>query len=878
MGSSRHFPAPALFRRCVVAFIAILCLGATPARAAHDDADVPQLLRQARSLLQQPPDRAAGRALMLRAMKLFDPARPADRQAFLVFADELRLPLRDQAGLSQFPLQRFAELQLAPDDPLVDIYARLLARDSAGAQNVQVGLADNEQLTQFLVGIADGARGARYYRFAALLYRIAIRWGAGTGRVFDSFIADRTPIRQKLADTLLALGDAPSASASLPELSRADRKTMAGCKGEASDVAARLVTKSQIQLLGHDAKSSLSTAVDLLEMLGACRPSEVGIDVALDIAAADAHLVEGRAHWVLGEADQATAAFERFAAGYERVLDESLMTMSEQGGEVPYLRMEADVNLALSFLSTRPEPAAREVALRLLASRTGRLMEMEGDRARRYRTSGERAYSLMRWRAMRATLLLRGQSPAYQALIPAAHLPGSLSQMPGMPPLLEAIGQLQFAEEQASWAMAVGAKAFVTTPVTNDQLRGALDPQTLELVYALIEDVDPWTGVKTRSARYVLWPLSGTAIGPPRILGPAGGVEALALEYLAAMEALSHGRRPPSASAAMKVDARKLRALVLPDAVDLTPFRRLVIVGDGVLLRLPFGALTTNDGTSLIQDHDVLMANGLRMALRPPVTASSVGSPLLLGNSLDLPGPSGPNFDQKNFLTARFPALLGAEPEVFEIAKILGPGAQVRFAAGATEAAVKAARSPAVLHLATHGEYIADDHGGWLDSLTLSANNPDGKRAPAAGVANPWLHAYLAMAEYNTIRPLESDDGILTDAEIVGLDLDGTTLAVASSCSSGVGPIQVGAGVYSIRNAFALAGAKTQVVSLWSIDDKGAVDFMKIFYGFMRHGSKTLDAFFQAQRKQMQDPVYGDPFYWAAFSVSGTNEALPSWR
>jgi CHAT domain-containing protein len=846
------------------------------AAGAEEGKDVTQLLGQARSLLKQPAQRRAGEALVFQAIGLFDPAHPTDRQAFQILADELRISLRDQAALSQFPLQRFAELKMPADDPLVDLYARILAADYAVHAGLQVGVGDNERLTQFLVEIADGAHVAKYDRFAVLLYRVAIRWGAGTNRVMDQYISDRAPIRDKLDGALLALGEVPVGGTAPRELSGMDQTTLAGCRGEASTVAARLVHQAQSQLLGHDTQGSLSTTGDLLSRLAACRRGDA--DVELDIDMAEAYVVEGRAHWVRGELGSATASFERFATTYERILDESLMTLSEQGGEVPYLRMVSDVNFALNFLSTSSEPAAREIALRLLASRTGRLMEMEGERAHRYRKFGETASPLMRWRAMRATLLLRGRSPAYQGLIPAAHIPHSLSDQPGMSPLVQTIGQLQFAEEQASRAMTGSAKAFVTTAVTNDQLRAALDEQTLELVYALIEDVDPWTGVKPGSARYVLWTLSRAEIGPPRILTPATDLETLARDYLAAIDALRNGPRSPAESASVKVGARKLRTLVLPDAVDIAPFRRLLVVGDGVLLRLPFGALASGNGSSLIADHDVLVANGLRMALRPPSIDANGGPPLLLGISLPLPGPTGSGIEQKDLLTARFGALQSAQHEVEVIGKILGVKADVPKSDMATESVVKAARSPSVLHLATHGEYIAQGGSGWLDNLSLSAKTPNGRLPPPAGVANPWLHAYLAMAEYNTLRPLEADDGILTDAEILELNLDGTTLAVASSCSSGVGPIQVGSGIYSIRSAFALAGAKTQVVSLWSVDDLGAVEFMKTFYGLMRDGAKTLDAFFQTQRRQMQDSNYADPYYWAAFSISGANETLPGVR
>jgi CHAT domain-containing protein len=836
---SRLVSIPQLFRHCVLVALSLACTGVVLAQGASEADDVSQMLRAARSFLRQPQQHEAGQNLLFRALNAFNPEKTTDRQAFQSLADDLRGSLRNHAELSQYPLQRFAALKMPPDDPLVDLYARILARDYASHANMQVGMLDNVQLTQFVIEIADGARSGGAHAFAVLLYRVAMRWGAETGRVYDAHVSDRTPIRQKLEASLRALGERPVAPT--PSIGR-------------------------------------------MQDDGTCGSGSR--DIEREMASADACVVQGRSHWLAEKHDAAIEAFSRFADAYERILGMSLMGQSEQLGEYGYRLMEANVGVALKYLSMRAEPRAREAALQLLVSRGGRIMEMQGDRARVHRSSGDRGAQVMRWRAMRATLLLRGKSPEYQALIPQARIPGSLSQMPGMPPLMEAVGQLQFAEEQMSWAMTRDASAFVTRPVTNEQLRSAHDSQTVSLVYALIKDIDPRTGVQG-PANYVLWPVSAQEIGRPRLLAPEASLDPLVSSFLRALVAVQDKPRSATDSNTVRTDARKLHSLLLPDDIDLKPFKRLIIVGDGILLKLPFSALTSSDGQSLVATHDVIVSNGLRHAVRPG-TAAAATEPVLFGNSLKLPGPSAASIAHWDFLTTAFTALQGAESEVRQIAEILGPRTRLYVSpktnkasdaaiAEASEAAVKAVRSPAVLHIATHGDYIQDSREGWLN-FSVSANHPSGKRAPAVGVANPWLRAYLAMDEYNKVQPLASEDGILTDAEIVGLNLDGTILAVASACFSGVGPVQAGAGVFSLRNAFAMAGAKTQVVSLWAVGDEGTTEFMKVFYGHIRDGSRTLDAFIQTQRQLRLDPKYGDPYFWAAFTISGSNESVPSFR
>src|SRR5207253_11270583 len=102
-------------------------------------------------------------------------------------------------------------------------------------------------------------------------------------------------------------------------------------------------------------------------------------------------------------------------------------------------------------------------------------------------------------------------------------------------------------------------------------------------------------------------------------------------------------------------------------------------------------------------------------------------------------------------------------------------------------------------------------------------------------VESPLLRSGLAFAGANLRRSGE-DDGILTALEASGLDLDGTELVVLSACDSGVGEASGGEGVYGLRRALVIAGAATQVMSLWQVDDEATRDLMIGYYGRLQAG------------------------------------------
>ncbi len=148
-----------------------------------------------------------------------------------------------------------------------------------------------------------------------------------------------------------------------------------------------------------------------------------------------------------------------------------------------------------------------------------------------------------------------------------------------------------------------------------------------------------------------------------------------------------------------------------------------------------------------------------------------------------------------------------------------------------------------------------------------------------ARIENPLLRSGLALAGANQRRKDsgqigQDDDGILTSLEAAGLDLWGTKLVALSACNTGVGEVRSGEGVYGLRRALALAGAETQVISLWPVSDKGARDLMIAYYQALQRGEGRSEALRQTQLRMLKNKHRQRPYYWASFIQSGEWRSL----
>jgi len=213
------------------------------------------------------------------------------------------------------------------------------------------------------------------------------------------------------------------------------------------------------------------------------------------------------------------------------------------------------------------------------------------------------------------------------------------------------------------------------------------------------------------------------------------------------------------------------------------------------------------------------------------------------------------------------PALPGTKAEMTAVSTVLknsGYKVDQRLQAEATEASIKELKGPALVHIATHGYFLADTGA---DAMGVSAEHAKN---------NPLLRSGLILAgapdpakEEKKTDLQSNDNGILTAYEAMNLNLEGTNLIVLSACETGLGEIRAGEGVYGLQRAFQVAGANALLMSLWKVDDAATQLLMTNFYtNWVKTGNK-LKAFRQAQAQLMAQPKYKDPYYWGAFVMLG---------
>jgi CHAT domain-containing protein len=281
---------------------------------------------------------------------------------------------------------------------------------------------------------------------------------------------------------------------------------------------------------------------------------------------------------------------------------------------------------------------------------------------------------------------------------------------------------------------------------------------------------------------------------------------------------------------------------------------KLFISLDGAYHQLSINALKDLSGAYLVDKYNILFVGNSKDLLNVKQTESVVNKPLsafLIGNP----------FYGKNKVVEQLP---GAEAEVKNVTKLLNlykVKSTALYGSNATEAKVKAINSPNILHIATHGYFLAD-----LSQMeTTKVLGVD----VSAAKENPLLRCGLLLANCDNVFDADfhpspnSENGILTAFEAMSLDLDKTDLVVLSACETGLGSVKQGEGVYGLQRAFLIAGAKSIIRSLWSVSDEATMQLMTLFYtNYAKTGNKNLA--FSDAIKQLKSK-YKQPFYWSAF-------------
>ena len=97
----------------------------------------------------------------------------------------------------------------------------------------------------------------------------------------------------------------------------------------------------------------------------------------------------------------------------------------------------------------------------------------------------------------------------------------------------------------------------------------------------------------------------------------------------------------------------------------------------------------------------------------------------------------------------------------------------------------------------------------------------------------------------------------------------GTRLAVLSACETGVGEPRRGDGVYGLRRALVMAGAESQLMTLWQVSDRATRDLMTSYYEKLGRGRGRAEALRDVQLEMLRQPARRHPYYWGSFILSG---------
>ena len=135
-------------------------------------------------------------------------------------------------------------------------------------------------------------------------------------------------------------------------------------------------------------------------------------------------------------------------------------------------------------------------------------------------------------------------------------------------------------------------------------------------------------------------------------------------------------------------------------------------------------------------------------------------------------------------------------------------------------------------------------------ALNLTENPLD--RFALAPANNAMIRAGLAFAGANTWRkgqtlPPDAGKGLLLAQDVAGIDLWENEVTILIACQTGLGDVQLGEGVFGLRRAFAVAGCKALIMSLWEVPTRVSLLLMDRFLSDVELGLGKREALLKAQ-------------------------------
>ncbi len=451
--------------------------------------------------------------------------------------------------------------------------------------------------------------------------------------------------------------------------------------------------------------------------------------------------------------------------------------------------------------------------------------------------------------------------------------------------------------------------------ITWHDVQRALKPNevAVEVVRFHVHDALRWTS----HHRYAALVLKGGTAPPELIdLGDAGQLEdALRAEYYPQIAppaeaagtlldaSCTRGETGTSATttgvAAPTVDVHDLyNRIWKPLEPALGRANRVYLATDGALNQVAVGLIPAPDGQMLQEKLDVRLVNRTADLVEgePAVRTAASAPAVLFANpdfrlseanyrqtigELKIPeaaSGAGPvptiGMRKLNLGTcAELPQVhaleVGLQSRVAPMLTDHGFAVESYFQNKAMVEALENIRGPRLLHIATHGDFLADPTvaDGGENSLASTL------------MSDPMLRSrlYFTGAQHTLNGdnwPLDLSDGILTAYQASMLNLHGTELVILSACETGRGKVLDGEGVFGLRRAFQEAGAESVMMTLWEVPAAETQELLERFYQhWLVDGMEKHQALRQAQRDEreiVRTRYHRDlPYYWGSFILVG---------
>ncbi|RLD24713.1 MAG: hypothetical protein DRI71_01765 [Bacteroidetes bacterium] len=277
--------------------------------------------------------------------------------------------------------------------------------------------------------------------------------------------------------------------------------------------------------------------------------------------------------------------------------------------------------------------------------------------------------------------------------------------------------------------------------------------------------------------------------------------------------------------------------------------KKVYISLDGVYNQISINSLQVSENQYLLDKRSYVIVS----SLRDLKSGSNTGSAQKKSASL---------FGNPQYGSSSIDPLPGTGKEVVAVKAILdnaGYGSMLKTGENASETTIKSIKDKGLVHIATHGFFVADPKGDQTSVFSIPLYNINENILLRSGL----LMAGAGNKENGENSLTAADNGILTSYEVLNMNLDNTDLVVLSACETGLGDVMAGEGVFGLQRAFMVAGASNVIMSLWKVDDEATQKLMVLFYKNWLQSGDMENAFAKAQKEVKE--LYKHPYYWGSF-------------